>query len=111
MKKIAVPVKGHILSSHFRRCDKFYLYDINDGKIVRETTLTPPPHEPGLLPKWLHRHLVTDILVGGSGRRAIHHFNHLGINVFAGAPKMPPEELVDSHLNGSLILSENYCDH
>jgi predicted Fe-Mo cluster-binding NifX family protein len=111
MKKIAIPVTNNKLSTHFGHCEKFYFYEINDGEIIKETQLIPPPHEPGLLPKWLYRHLVTDVIAGGLGNRAINQFNHFGINVFVGAPVKHPAELVESHLNGNLKLSENYCGH
>ena len=111
MKKIALPVKDNKLSRHFRHCEKFYIYDIENTKVVNEIQAIPPPDEPGLLPKWLHRHLITDFIAGGMGSRAIRHFNQRKINVFVGAPEKSPSELVKSHLNGSLKLIGNYCDH
>ncbi len=43
--------------------------------------------------------------------QAIRHFNQHKINVFVGSPEKSPSELVESHLNGSLKLTGNYCDH
>ena len=111
MKRIAIPVSNNRLCAHFGHSERFYLYDIKDGIIVKETQLVPPPHEPGLLPKWLHRHLVTDVIAGGLGQRAISQLNLHKINVFVGAPLKPPAELIDDHMHGCLRLSENYCDH
>ena len=111
MKKIAIPVRDNKLSRHFKHCNRFYIYDAKDGNVVNETQLIPPPHEPDLLPKWLHRHLVTDVIVGGMGSRAIRHFNQQKINVFLGTLEKSPSELVESHLNGRIKLTGNYCDH
>ncbi len=111
MKKIAIPITDNILSAHFGHCDKFYVYEIENEKIVKETIMTPPSHEPGLLPKWLGGQSVTDIIAGGIGQRAIDLFNQNNINVYVGAPQKAPVEIVESHLNGSITLSGNYCDH
>ena len=111
MKKIAIPVMDDKLSRHFGHCETFYIYEIDNTKVVNEIQVIPPAHEPGLLPKWLHRHLVTDVIAGGMGSRAIRHFNQNKINVFVGAPEKSPSELVENHLNGSLKLTGNYCDH
>jgi predicted Fe-Mo cluster-binding NifX family protein len=111
MKKIAIPVTDKVLSAHFGHCEKFYVYDIENEKVENETLLTPPPHEPGLLPKWLGEQAVTDIIAGGIGQRAIDLFKINNINVFVGAPQVSPKEIVESHLNGSLTLKGNYCDH
>lgn len=111
MKKIAIPVMDNKLSRHLGHCEKFYIYDIENTKVVNEIQAIPPPDEQGLLPKWLHRHLVTDVIAGGLGKRVIRHFNQHKINVFIGAPGKSPSELIDNHLNGNLKLTGNYCGH
>jgi predicted Fe-Mo cluster-binding NifX family protein len=111
MKKIAVPVSDNLLCAHFGHCNEFHIYDIENGEVVKEISVTPPPHEPGILPGWLSEQQVTDVIAGGMGHRAIDLFNRQNINVFVGAPVKPPVELVENHLNGSLVLSANYCDH
>ncbi len=81
-------------------------------KIIKSHEIVqPPPHEPGLLPKWLANKGVTDVLAGGIGNRAILNFNQQNINVFAGAPALPSQELVDGFLDNSLAFSSNCCDH
>lgn len=111
MKKIAIPVMDNKLSRHFGHCDKFYIYDIENTKVIHENQAIPPSYEPGQLPKWLHRHLVTDVIAGSMGGRAVRHFNLHKINVFVGAPKKSPSEVVENYLNGSLKLTGNYCEH
>ena len=65
MKKIAIPVMDNKLSRHFGHCEKFYFYEIANAEVIKEIKKVPPPYEPGLLPKWLSRHLVTDVIAGG----------------------------------------------
>lgn len=111
-KKYAVPVDHNgILDAHFGHCRYFALYDVEEQKIASTEMLQPPPHEPGVLPRWLADQGITDVLAGGMGNRAIQLFNQHGVNVFVGAPKIKAEELVNGHLNNSIEFSANYCDH
>ncbi|MGD2034033.1 MAG: NifB/NifX family molybdenum-iron cluster-binding protein [Bacteroidales bacterium] len=111
-RKVAVPVneKG-ILDAHFGHCRFFALVETENNKIVSEEKVVPPPHEPGVLPKWLAERGVTDILAGGMGQRAIRLFNQYKVNVFVGAAQLSVNELVEGFLNETLNFSSNYCDH
>jgi predicted Fe-Mo cluster-binding NifX family protein len=112
MKKcIAVPVENGILCSHFGHCQQFAIIEIHDNTITSETMITPPPHEPGILPGWLAEKGVTDIIAGGIGQRAIGLFNERKINVFVGAPIKNPAELASDLINNTLAAGANYCDH
>ncbi len=112
MKKIAVPVdENGMLDSHFGHCKYFALIDVENNKISGQEIVQPPPHEPGVLPKWLAQQGVTDVLAGGIGNRAIQNFNQQKINVFAGAPTLPSKELVTGFLANSLTFTANCCDH
>ena len=111
-RKIAIPVNElGILDAHFGHCKFFELVEVEDGNIVSEEKVAPPPHEPGVLPRWLAEKGATDIIAGGMGQRAIQIFNHFNINVFVGASQMDSKELVNGFLNGTLTFSSNYCDH
>lgn len=111
-KKIAVPVNENgMLDAHFGHCKFFILMQTENGKIISEEKLTPPPHEPGVLPKWLAEKGATDILAGGMGQKAIQIFNQNGVNVFVGAPQLNAKELAEGFLNESLSFNANYCDH
>lgn len=112
-KKIAVPVDAdNKLDAHFGHCKYFALIEVDaDSSVIAEEKVVPPPHEPGLLPKWLSEKGVTDIIAGGMGQRAIQLFNQYGVNAFVGAPKLTSVELVDAFLKNKLSFSANYCDH
>lgn len=112
MKKlIAIPTSNGLLDAHFGHCQHFVLLSVEDNKIVSETTIDAPPHEPGLLPKFLAEKGVSDVLAGGMGNRAIQLFNQHQVNVFVGAPKLTPKNITEGFLNGSLKFAANYCDH
>ena len=112
MKKlIAVPSSKGLLDEHFGHCHQFALLSIEENKVVSEILIDAPPHEPGLLPKFLAEKGVTDVIAGGMGNRAIQLFNQHQVNVFVGAPKQSPKEITEGFLNETLTFSANYCDH
>jgi ATP-binding protein involved in chromosome partitioning len=85
--------------------------DRQTRKIKGRQILPPPPHEPGVLPKWLHEQGVNVIIAGGMGQRAQGLFTENGIAVVVGAPAAEPETLVEQYLAGTLVSGENVCDH
>lgn len=111
MKKIAIPVTQGKLARHFGHCEEFHLFEINNSEIIGEEALTPPPHQPGTIPKWVHQQGTTDVIAGGMGQRAIDIFNQLGINVFVGAPTVDSRKIVEDFLKGELETQANLCDH
>jgi ATP-binding protein involved in chromosome partitioning len=109
--KVALPVDGERLSTHFGHSGRFAIYDVKGGKVVRETFAEPPPHAPGVIPTWLAEQGVNLVIAGGLGHRAISVFERAGIKVVCGAPEQPPREVVDAYLLGTLSTGENVCDH
>ncbi len=111
--RIAVPVTGGVLSSHFGHCERFVLFDVGkDGKTVdNKQELTPPPHEPGTFPQWLHEQGATVIIAGGMGSRAQSLFGQHDIQVVVGASGGEPDAIVRDFLNGHLTTGANVCDH
>ena len=110
-RKVAIPLENGILCSHFGHCQQFAIMDTEDTKISHVDLLTPPPHEPGLLPGWLAEKGVTDVIAGGMGQRAIDLFNQQKINVFVGAEIKDHTELTEDLLKDRLKAGANYCDH
>ncbi|HBZ66884.1 MAG TPA: ATPase [Bacteroidales bacterium] len=111
MKKVAIPLENGRLCSHFGHCQQFAIVDVDNNAIVGENLITPPPHEPGLLPGWLAELGVTDVIAGGMGQRAINLFVEQNIKVNVGAESKSPKELVTDWLNTTLVTRVNTCDH
>lgn len=111
--KIAVPIANGRLCMHFGHCEQFAVFDVSKEQknINGSTSLTPPPHEPGVLPKWLHEQGVNCIIAGGMGSRAAAIFKDNDIDVVTGAPAGAPEDIVKQYLNGTLVTGSNTCDH
>ena len=109
--RIAVPTAQGTLCPHFGHCEQFAIVDVDEGEIVKTEYQTPPPHEPGVLPAWLHELGANVIICGGMGMRAQQLFAQNDIQVVYGAPSIPPEEVILAHLEGSLVTGDNICDH
>jgi len=111
--KIAIPMAGGKLCMHFGHCEQFALVDVDvDKKEIKSTEyVTPPPHEPGLYPKWLSEKGAHFIIAGGMGQRAQQFFNEYNIKVITGAPAESPEKVAEAFLNNSLVVGANVCDH
>jgi len=109
--KFAIPLAEGKLTDHFGHCKEFAIVDVEGNKILNKKTMVPPPHEPGVLPRWLHNQGTNIIIAGGMGARALELFAQNGIKVLTGAPSLKPEELVQQYLDSTLKTAFNMCDH
>ncbi len=111
--RIAIPVSDGKLALHFGHCESFAVLDVEleNRSVLSRQDLAAPPHEPGLLPRWLAEHGVEMIIAGGMGHRAMDLFVKSGIKVFTGATAEQPEILVNNFMNGSLAMGPNCCSH
>ena len=109
--KFAIPMAEGKLAVHFGHCKEFAIVHVADGSITETETLTPPPHEPGVLPRWVHDLGVETVIAGGMGHKAQQIFAEHGVKVVTGAPSLPPEQVVTQFLEQSLVTGVNLCDH
>ena len=111
--KIAIPTAEGKLCMHFGHCEQFALVDVNETEktIGGIEYLTPPPHEPGVLPRWLREQGANVIIAGGMGQRAQGLFAENDIEVVVGAPSETPQDVVSAYLSGTLKVGSNTCDH
>ena len=109
--KFAIPLAEGKLTAHFGHCQEFAFVEVEDNEIKNKETHVPPPHEPGVLPKWLHDLGTNVIIAGGMGARALDLFAQNNIKVIVGASALAPEELVKQYLDNTLQIGGNVCDH
>ena len=108
---VAMPVSEGKLSSHLGHSEQFAFIVTENGKIKSKEMRSPPPHEPGVLPRWLHDQGADVIIAGGIGKRAQELLRENRIEVVIGAPMDSPEVLTNQHLTNTLITGDNVCDH
>ena len=111
--KIAIPLAEGKLCMHFGHCETFALIDVDlaQRKIIGRVDLTPPPHEPGVIPRWVAAQGAGLILAGGMGQRAQDIFTENKVRVMVGMPSETPEALIGHYLAGTLQAGANVCDH
>lgn len=111
--KIAIPTANNLLALHFGHCEIFthITVDPEQKSITAQETADAPPHEPGVLPRWLAQQNVNLVIAGGMGNRAQELFRAQGIEVIVGAPAKNPAELALLYLLGELTPGINLCDH
>ncbi|WP_448589830.1 iron-sulfur cluster carrier protein MrpORP [Thermodesulfobium sp.] len=109
--RIAVPMAEGELCAHFGHCEVFGIVDVEDGKVVKEEYLTPPPHAPGVIPNWLAEQKVNVVLTGGMGPMAQNLMRQNGIEVITGVSGGSLKDVIEAYLNGRLVLGSNVCDH
>lgn len=111
--RIAIPLQDGQLATHFGHCQEFALFDVSgSGESVPDPeTVSAPPHQPGLLPKWLEEHGADVIIAGGMGRRAQSLFAQNGIEAVVGVTNSDPKAIVSQYMEDNLSAGENLCDH
>lgn len=113
MIKIAVPLAGRRLCMHFGHCEEFAVVEVEEttGTVSKVEYLTPPPHEPGVIPNWIAGLGVKAVIAGGMGAMARQMLAARGVEVLAGAADPSPEKLAEAYCKGALALGDNVCDH
>jgi len=111
--KIAIPTANQKLCLHFGHCEVFTFLEIDEttNTIISTEEITPPPHQPGIIPPWVKEQGASIVIAGGMGGRAQQIFEHFGIKLITGAPAEAPEKVALDYLNGTLITGINTCDH
>lgn len=113
MLKIAIPLANDQLCMHFGHCEEFAVIEADETtkSIIKSEKMVPPPHEPGVIPRWIGSLGVKLVIAGGMGPMAQQLLAQQGILVIAGAYPAAPEELVMAWFNGTLECGTNVCDH
>ena len=110
--RIAFPSNDRVnVEEHFGHCKEFAIYNIEDKEIVSIDFIVPPPHEPGVLPKFLgEQHDVNVIVTGGMGGMAINLFKEQNIEVILGA-KGAIDSNLTAYLSNVLESTGSACVH
>ena len=110
-KVIAFPTSDRVtVDGHFGHTKEFALYVVQGTEIKDVTFVTSPPHEPGLLPRFLGENGIDVIVTGGMGQMAVNLFNQQNIDVILGA-RGTIESNLNEYMGGALQSTGSSCDH
>ena len=108
---VAFPTSDRInVDGHFGHTKEFALYTVQGTEIKTVNYVTPPPHEPGVLPRFLGDNNADVIITGGMGQMAVNLFNQQHIDVILGAQGSIEENLND-YVGGTLESTGSSCSH
>jgi predicted Fe-Mo cluster-binding NifX family protein len=110
--KVAIATENGQVSAHFGRCPNYTIFDVDveDREIIEQTVIDTPPHQPGLLPKFLNEKGVDVVIAGGMGPRAQGFFTQMNIHPIVGISGAV-DEVIQAYLEDKLVIGESLCDH
>lgn len=108
--KVAFPMENGRISAHFGHAPEFVIVEIEAGKEISRKSMTPPQHEPGVLPKWLGELGINIMIAGGMGSMAANLFKSQGIEIMTGVAGTM-EENIAKLAAGSLKGDGSICSH
>lgn len=107
--KVAIPLEGDKISSHFGRCYQFAFFEIENNKILNKEIVNAPPHQRGLFPQFLKDKGVELVIASGIGRKALEMLSQLNIKVIQGI-EGEIDEIIKKFLEGKLKGEKNLCE-
>jgi len=109
LKIIAFPSSDQLtIDAHFGRTSGFSLYTIRNNEVISVIHVTPPPHAPGVIPKFLKEHHVDVVITKNMGEKAVQHFANSNIDIILGASGRIDVNL-NEYLGGFLNSTETSC--
>ena len=108
--KIAISCDGDEVSFHFGRCEKYVIFEEENGKLKSKEEVANPGHAPFYLPKFLAEKNVQKIICQGIGPRAMDLFDELNIEVLPGVTGKI-DDVIEAYLKGELKKGGSTCAH
>lgn len=109
--RVAFPTNDrNQVEEHFGHAKEFAFANVKNGKVISTEYLTPPPHEPGVIPKFVGENGATAIITGGMGGMAVNLFKEQNIEVILGA-RGTIDEMLQTYVGGDLASTGSACEH
>lgn len=107
--RLAIAVSGEEVAQHFGHCDFFQVYNIENKKVIFEEKITNPPHQKGLLPKFLQEKQINAVITGNLGSLAVSSLEELGIVPIRGV-KGNVSDVLKAFIDESLVSTDEICE-
>ena len=111
VEKIAIPTIRGEFCPHFGHCDKFAIFNVENGVITKKEYVDPPAHVPGSHPQFLKSIGCNVVIVGGMGMKAQEILQQNGIKTIIGVEPQPLPKVMEQYLSGVLHSGSNSCSH
>ena len=106
--KAAISTKNNMVTEHFGHCDYFMVYEIEGNRIIGKNQIKNPPHQKGLLPKFLKDLGIDVVIAGGIGQMAVSLLEDLGISCFMNHQGLA-DDVIQRYLSGNLTSKGEPC--
>ena len=110
-QKIAIPTNEGQLWPHFGKAPQVTIVTVEDGQVRETVVMQAPEHAHGAMPRFLAAEGCTDVVCGGLGQGAIQMLMQLGIEVHAGAPALPVNQVLSMYLSDTIVYGDGSCHH
>lgn len=109
--KICIPTSNGKLCGHFGHCDSFTFAEINPEtkEILSIEERIPEEGISCQSAAWISEQGISKVLAGGMGGRPLMMSAQNGVEVVAGCPELPIEEVLEKYLSNTLETGENAC--
>lgn len=109
--KICIPTSEGKLCGHFGHCDSFTFAEINPEtkEILNIEERIPEEGISCQSASWISEQGTSKVLAGGMGGRPLMTFAQNGVEVIAGCPELPIQEILEKYLSNTLETGENAC--
>lgn len=98
--RVGFPTNDEVtVEEHFGHCEKFVVYSVKEGEIVKKEVLDAPEHAPGVFPKFIAENNINVVITGGMGQRAIDLIKANGGQVILGAVEKSDYAIVVTELS------------
>lgn len=109
--KICIPTSEGKLCGHFGHCDSFTFVEINPEtkEILNIEEKIPEEGISCQSASWISEQGVSRVLAGGMGGKPLMIFAQNGVEVVAGCPELPIQEVMEKYLDNTLETGDNAC--
>ena len=108
--RIAVTYENGSVYQHFGHTERFKIYEVEDGAVVRSEVIGSDGQGHGALAALLGEKKIDVLICGGIGGGAQAALSERGIELCAGASGST-DEAVEAYLRGELVNTGANCDH
>ncbi len=107
--RVAFAVNNNMITEHFGYCEYFVVYDILDNVSVGSEIIKNPPHQRGLLPRFLKERNINVVVAGNMGRMAAENLKVNNIECYLGVSGRLVDVL-NQYLEGKLKSNGVICN-